>query len=101
MTSRQRLSVLPSVPTVDESGYKDFQAISWYGVLVPARTPQPIVTRLNTEINNVLRSAAVRASVAKEGGEVLGGTAAQFAAFLQSERVRWGAAVKESGAKVD
>src|SRR6266511_1733387 len=92
VTSRQRLSVLPSVPTVDESGYKDFQAISWYGVLVPARTPQPIVTRLNTEINNVLPSADVRASVAKEGGELRGRAAEHFAAFLRDARTHGGAA---------
>ena len=101
VTSAKRLSVLPNVPTIAESGYKDFEAISWYGVLVPAGTPEPIVVRLNAEINKVLQADEVRTTVAKEGGDVLGGSRAQFAAFLAREHAKWNKAVKESGAKVD
>lgn len=101
VTSAKRLAVLPNVPTIAESGYKDFEAISWYGVLAPAGTPLPIVARLATEIIKVLDTEDVRASVASEGGEVLGASSAQFAAFVSSERAKWGTAVKESGAKVD
>jgi tripartite-type tricarboxylate transporter receptor subunit TctC len=101
VTSAKRIAGLPDVPTVAESGFKDFEAISWYGVLAPAGTPAPIVERLATEITKVLGSDEVRASVAKEGGEILGGSSARFASFLASERAKWGTAVKESGAKVD
>jgi len=101
VTSSKRLSVLPDVPTIAESGYKDFRAISWYGVLVPAGTPESIVGRLNTEINKILQMDAVRASVANEGSDLLGGSRAEFSAFLQSEHAKWSKAVKESGAKVD
>jgi tripartite-type tricarboxylate transporter receptor subunit TctC len=101
VTSAKRIAGLPSVPTIAESGYKDFEAISWYGVLAPAGTPAPIVARLAAEITKVLGTEDVRASVASEGGEILGGSSARFAAFLASERAKWGTAVKESGAKVD
>ncbi|HWZ71808.1 MAG TPA: tripartite tricarboxylate transporter substrate binding protein [Casimicrobiaceae bacterium] len=100
-TSAKRLSVLPNVPTIAESGYKDFEAVSWYGLLVPAGTPESIVARLNSEINKVLQTGAVRTSAAKEGSDLLGGSRAQFAAFLESEQAKWSKAVKESGAKVD
>jgi tripartite-type tricarboxylate transporter receptor subunit TctC len=100
-TSAKRLSVLPSVPTIAEFGYKDFEAVSWYGVLVPAGTPESIVARLNSEINKVLQTGEVRTSAAKEGSDLLGGSRAQFAAFLESEHAKWNKAVKESGAKVD
>jgi len=100
-TSAKRLSVLPNVPTIAESGYKDFEAVSWYGLLVPAGTTESIVARLNSEINKVLQTGAVRTSAAKEGSDLLGGSRAQFAAFLESEQAKWSKAVKESGAKVD
>ena len=92
---------MPEVPTNAESGYKDFAAIAWYGVLVPAGTPESIVARLNTEINKVLQIDEVRASAAKEGSDLLGGSRAEFAAFLESEHAKWSKAVKESGAKFD
>jgi len=100
-TSAKRLSVLPNVPTIAESGYKDFEAVSWYGLLVPAGTTESLVARLNSEINKVLQTGAVRTSAAKEGSDLLGGSRAQFAAFLESEQAKWSKAVKESGAKVD
>jgi tripartite-type tricarboxylate transporter receptor subunit TctC len=101
VTSAKRLSVLPDVPTIAESGYKDFEAISWYGVLAPAGVPEPILARLHAEIDKALQADDVRASVAKEGGEVIGGSRADFAAFMKTEYAKWSRAVKESGAKVD
>jgi tripartite-type tricarboxylate transporter receptor subunit TctC len=101
VTSAKRIAVLPNVPTIAESGYKNFEAISWYGVLAPAGTPAPIVMRLASEITRVLATDEVRAQVATEGGEILAAPSAGFAAFLASERVKWGSAVRESGAKVD
>jgi tripartite-type tricarboxylate transporter receptor subunit TctC len=100
-TGKTRIEPLPDLPTIAESGYKDFEAVSWYGVLVPAGTPESIVARLNSEINKVLQTGEVRTSAAKEGSDLLGGSRAQFAAFLESEQAKWSKAVKESGAKVD
>jgi len=101
VTSMKRLAALPDVATIAASGYPDFEATSWYGVLVPAGTPEAIVARLGSEITRVLSNDEVRASVASEGGEVLAGSRDQFAAYLASEHAKWSKAVKESGAKID
>lgn len=101
VTSDKRSSELPSVPTIAESGFKGFEASTWFGFSVPAGTPEPIVKQLNAEINKVLKSPDVRAKLMSEGGEVLGGTSAQFASLLRTDLVRWGRIVRESGAKLD
>jgi tripartite-type tricarboxylate transporter receptor subunit TctC len=100
VTSLRRSPIFPDVPTVAET-YKGFQAVTWFGILAPAKTPPAIVTKLNTEINKALQDPAVRKSIEKEGGEVLGGTQQQFADLMKSEITAWAAVVKASGAKVD
>jgi tripartite-type tricarboxylate transporter receptor subunit TctC len=99
-TGAKRSPIFPQVPTVAES-FPGFEAVTWFGVLVPARTPQPIVAKLNAEINKVLHEPEVRKSIEKEGGEVIGGTPEQFAALMKSEIGTWAALVRDSGAKVD
>jgi len=101
VTSAKRSSELPDTPTVAESGYAGFEANTWYGLLAPAGTPAPVISRLNSEVNRALASKDVRDRLASEGGDVLGGSPAQFAAFLASEHAKWGRVVRESGAKVD
>jgi tripartite-type tricarboxylate transporter receptor subunit TctC len=101
VTSAQRSPELPSVPTVAESGYPGFEASTWYGLLAPAGTPAGVIARLNAEVNRALASPEVRGRLASEGGETLGGSPAQFAAFLAAEHAKWGRVVRESGAKVD
>jgi tripartite-type tricarboxylate transporter receptor subunit TctC len=101
VTSHQRVATLPQVPTLAESGLGAAEVASWYGVLAPAGTPEPILARLNAEVVKALQAPEVRESLAGEGGEVLGGTPAQFAAFLKSEQAKWSKVVKEAGVKVD
>ena len=101
VTSAQRSPELPSVPTVAESGYRGFEASTWYGLLAPAGTPASVIARLNAEVNRALATQEVRARLASEGGETLGGSPEQFAAFLAAEHAKWGRVVRESGAKVD
>jgi tripartite-type tricarboxylate transporter receptor subunit TctC len=101
VSSAKRAQDLPNVPTINESGYKGFDAATWFGFLVPSGTPAPIINTLNTEIDKALQAPAVREKIASEGGEVMGGTPEQFAAFIKSEIGKWGQVVKESGAKVD
>jgi len=100
VTSQRRSPIFPDVPTVAET-FKGFQAVTWFGILAPAKTPAPIVAKLNAEINKALQDPAVRKSIEKEGGEVLGGTAQQFADLMKQEVTAWSAVVKASGAKVD
>jgi len=101
VSSARRVAALPQVPTLGESKLKGAETSAWYGVLAPAKTPAEIVSRLNTEILKALGAPEVREALTGEGGEVLGGTPAQFAAFLGSEQAKWSKVVKESGIKLD
>jgi len=101
VTSSQRSSAFPDLPTVSEAGLRDYSAAQWYGVVAPARTPAPIVGRLNREINAVLQVPEVRKPLLAEGADITTGTPEQFAAFIREEGVRWGSAVQQSGARID
>jgi tripartite-type tricarboxylate transporter receptor subunit TctC len=100
VTSAQRAPVFPDVPTVAESGYKGFEANTWTGVLVAARTPQPIIARLNTEIARILDAPDIRARLATGGAPVQTGPQA-FIALLKADSEKWGRIVKEAGIKVE
>ncbi|WP_311220994.1 MULTISPECIES: tripartite tricarboxylate transporter substrate binding protein [unclassified Acidovorax] len=101
VTSRQRSSQLPQTATMEESGYKGFEATSWYGVLAPVGTPAAIVQQLNKAINSALAQPDVADKLRSEGGEVLGGTPEKFSALLRAEVPRWAKIVKDSGASLD
>jgi len=101
VTSAQRVDDIPQTPTVGESGYKGFDAITWFGFLAPAGTPKEIVARLNAEFNKALQQPDLRKRLGDEGADPLGGTPEQFAALIRDDIVRWGKTVKESGVRVD
>jgi tripartite-type tricarboxylate transporter receptor subunit TctC len=101
VTSHARVAALPQVATLAEQKLGAAEVASWYGVLAPAGTPEPILARLNAEVNKALQAPEVRESLTGEGGSVLGGSPARFAAFLKEEQARWSKVVKDSGAKAD
>ena len=101
ITSAKRSSQLPDVPTLAESGYKDFEAVTWFGVLAPAGTPAPVVAQLNAAINAALQQPDVADKLRSEGGDVLGGSAERFTDLLRAEVPRWGKIVKDSGASLN
>ena len=101
VSSMKRSSVLPDLPTLHESGLSGFDASAWQGIMAPAATSSDIVQRLNAEVNKALAHPEVRAKLAAQGADVLGGTSAEYAAHLRSELPRWAKAVKDSGAKAD
>ncbi|WP_343735831.1 tripartite tricarboxylate transporter substrate binding protein [Acidovorax sp.] len=101
ITSAQRSAQLPDVPTLAESGFKGFEAVTWFGVLAPAGTPAAIVAQLNKAINQALKQPDVADKLRSEGGDILGGTSEQFAALLRTEVPRWSKIVKDSGASLD
>ena len=101
VTSAQRIKPLPGVPTVAESGYKGFEAVTWSGLVAPAGTPAEVIAKLNAEVAKVLTRADFLEKLAAEGSQPLGGPPQQFAEFLREEHAKWGLAVRESGAKVD
>jgi tripartite-type tricarboxylate transporter receptor subunit TctC len=99
--SRTRSPVLPDVPTVAESGYPQFEASVWYGLVAPAKTPPAVVARLNAQVQQALASPAVRQMLADAGGEAFPGTPEQFGALIQAERVRYEKLIREAGIKPD
>lgn len=101
VTTAQRSSALPDVPTLAESGYPGYRISTWYAVWAPAGTPPTIVQRLSAEIAAIVRQPDVRAQFEKLGAEPVGNSPAEFAAFTKAELVKWAAIVKQSGAKVD
>ncbi len=100
-TGAQRAAVLPTVPTLAESGLPEFVLVNWWGVLAPAGTPPDIVSRLNAEIVKILQLPDVRERIAAEGGEPSPNSPEQFAKFIAAEVVKWGTLVRASGAQVD
>ena len=101
VTSLKRTAALPEVPTIAESGVPGYEVNPWFGVLLPARTPQPLVSRLNAEILKVLQLPATRERFATEGFEAAGNTPAQFAAYIKAEQIKWGKVIKDAGIKAD
>ena len=100
-TGLARSRILPQVPTVSESGLKDYEVTTWYGILVPAGTPEAIVNKLQTDIAGVIRQPDTKERIASEGGDVVASTPAQFGAFIAGELAKWAKFAKLSGAKVD
>ena len=101
VTSKQRSGQLPSTPTMSESGSQNFEAITWFGILAPAGTPDAVVQKLNTAINAALAEPDVAEKLRSEGGDVLGGSTKDFGQLLQAEVPRWAKIVKDSGASLN
>lgn len=97
VASSKRLSVLPNVPTFNEAGVP-MVASAWYGVVLPAGAPAEVVNRLNAEINKILNTKEINTRLVEMGAEVMGGSAAEFAKFSNSELKRYETIVKNSGA---
>jgi tripartite-type tricarboxylate transporter receptor subunit TctC len=89
VTTAKRSSVPPDLPTMAEAGLPGYETSTWGGVLAPARTPQPVVAKLNAEINKALAAPDVQAKLSTAGIETAGGTPQEFEAFIQSEMKKW------------
>jgi tripartite-type tricarboxylate transporter receptor subunit TctC len=96
-SGRQRWSLLPNVPTVAESGFPDYEAVQWFGLLAPAGTPPEIVTRLHREIASGLHSPKITAWMATEGGDAVGSSPDAFLALIAAEVAKWSAVGRAAG----
>jgi tripartite-type tricarboxylate transporter receptor subunit TctC len=101
VTTAKRISVAPDVPTFAEAGLPGYEAIGWFGVVMPAGTPPDIVGRMNTELVAALKRQEIRERVIAAGAEPSPSTPEEFGALIRSEIVKWAEVVKASGAKLD
>jgi tripartite-type tricarboxylate transporter receptor subunit TctC len=101
ITSEKRNPRYPDLPTMNESGFKDFAFENWYGLFVPARTPAALVQRLSKTLQEVLKSPPIESKLADLGSRDVSGSPEQAARFIAKEVPAWEAAVKRSGAVVD
>ena len=101
VTSAKRSSSLPDVPSIAESGYKDFDVSTWYGLFAPAGTPASVVASLNAQVNKLLDTPEMKAAIQTQGAEPQAMSSAQFGAQLKTEYVQWKGIVEASGAKID
>ncbi len=101
VTTSRRAPQLPDVPTIAESGFAGFEAPAWWAVLAPAKTPAPIVQRMNEAINKVMKNPEVAKRLEAQGIDVLGGTPQAGQAFIERQMDIWGKVVKDNNIKPD
>ena len=96
VTSLKRAPALPDVPSMSEAGLKDYEVLNWFGMFVPAGTPQPIVDRLQTEAAAILFAPETRQRLAGDGAEPIASKPADFATFVKSEMAKWAQVAKSA-----
>jgi len=101
VTSKKRFSLLPDVPTFDESGMPGFEAVLHYGLLAPAGTPKEIVDKLNGEVRKLVETPEVQTQIHNEGGDPITSTPSEYATDIDKEETRWGGLVRKLGLKVE
>ena len=101
VTSTKRLAILPEVPTVAESGYKDFEAVDWKVIVAPAGTPADVVKRLNAAVAKALTQPAMIAQLAAEGSTPMSGSPEQVARYIKAEQAEWGKLIRDAGIKLE
>jgi tripartite-type tricarboxylate transporter receptor subunit TctC len=101
VTTARRSSLLPEVPTMSEAGLPGFEMLSWFGLLAPAGTPQPIISRLNAETIKALSTSDMKSAIAAQGSEVMSGSPEQFANYIKAEIARVGKIAKAAGIRAE
>jgi tripartite-type tricarboxylate transporter receptor subunit TctC len=96
-TGSKRSISLPDLPTVAEAGVPGYEAVQWYGLFAPAKTPREIVNKLNEAMKSTLQSPATKERLAADGTEAVGSSPEEFARFLRSETEKWGKVVRSAG----
>jgi len=101
VTGAKRSLAAPEVPTVAEAAFPGFEAVTWYGLFVPAGTPAAIVSKLNAEVVKILRAPDFRDWLVAQGADSVGSTPDELAAFVKTELVKYAKIVKDSGMRPD
>ena len=97
VTGTKRAEGMAEIPTIAEAGVPGYDAMQWYGLLAPAGTPEPIVTRIQAEVAAALKTDEVKKRLATDGAEPVGNTPAEFGALIKDELVKWGEVAKAAG----
>jgi tripartite-type tricarboxylate transporter receptor subunit TctC len=92
--SLKRFPALPEVPTFDESGLKDYEATTWFGLMAPVKTPREIVARLNVEVDKIIKSTDIQTRFINDGLEPIGGSPADFDKFIRAEITKYAKVIK-------
>ena len=100
VTSKQRISAAPEVPTFQEAGLRGYEAVGWFGAVAPANTPKDIINRLNTEIRSALAAPDVKERALTAGAEPHATSPEEFAAYIREETKKWGEVVRAAGIKL-
>jgi len=100
VTSKQRISAAPEVPTFEEAGLRGYEAVGWFGAVAPAGTPKDIINRLNTEIRSALAAPEVKERALTAGAEPHATSPEEFAAYIREETKKWGEVVRAAGIKL-
>jgi tripartite-type tricarboxylate transporter receptor subunit TctC len=101
VTTAKRSALVPDLPTIAEAGLPGFEANNWNGFLVPAKTPRPIINRLNKELTAALNLPDIKEFLFKQGLDAAPGTPEEFGAYMKSEMAKWAKVIKASGVKVN
>lgn len=99
VTGAQRTALAPDIPTLGESGLAGYEAYGWYGIAAPARTPVPVIARLQAEVAKIAQNPTMKSRLAAQGLELVGNTPAEFDAFIRHEIAKWAAVLKAAGIK--
>ena len=101
VASAQRSALLPEAPTMSQAGVPNFESTTWYGLAAPAKTPQPVVAKINADVVRALKDADTAGRIGQLGAEIVGSTPAEAARILAFEAKRWGDIIRQIGAKVE
>ncbi len=101
VTTAKRFPLLADLPAIAESGYPGFEALAWNGIMVPAGTPQPVIVKLNAEINAILKQPDVVAKMNASGFDLIGGTPEDLGKLIRAETGTWAPVIKRVGLKID
>jgi len=99
ISSLERFSAVPDVPTFDESGLKGYEASNWFGLMAPIKVPRDVIMRINTDVNTVLSDNSIRARFVSAGINPVGGTMADFDKFIRAEIAKYAKVIKAAGVK--
>jgi tripartite-type tricarboxylate transporter receptor subunit TctC len=101
VTASRRTRTLPAIPTIAESGYAGYEAVNWFGMVAPARTPDEVVRKLNAAIRQAVNLPEVRGYYENRGAEPITTTPEEMRVFLRSEIDKWAVVARTSGARLD